>query len=75
MSKTFDPQSYELASHFLADSPKATDEDRAELARELQQAAEDFMSDFECCRACGARLGFIGAECDETCDHAKAEGQ
>lgn len=26
-----------------------------------------------CCPSCGACPGFIGAECDEECDHAKSE--
>lgn len=69
---TYDPKCLELACHFLSDAPSATDEDRKELARALQEAAEDFLRDLEVCRACGARPGFIGAECDETCDHAKA---
>jgi hypothetical protein len=70
---TFDPKCWDLAAHFLADVPGSTDEDRAELAEALQEAAEDFLSDLECCSACGACPGFIGAECDETCDHAKKE--
>lgn len=35
-------------------------------------ACEDDDED-DCCPACGACPGFIGAECDETCDHAKAQ--
>lgn len=69
----FDPKCLDLAAHFLAEIPSATDEDRVELASALQDTAEDFLRDLECCRACGACPGFIGAECDETCDHAKKE--
>lgn len=44
-AKTFDPKCWDLAVHFLADVASATDEDRAELARDLQQTAEDAVSD------------------------------
>lgn len=71
MPALFDPKCLELAAHFLADVKGATDADRTELAEALQDAVEDFISDLACCRSCGACPGFIGAECDETCDHAK----
>lgn len=70
MSRTYDPKCWDLANYFLADQPKATDEDRVELATEIQRTVEDFFTDFECCSVCGACPGFIGAECDETCEHA-----
>lgn len=71
-SKTFDPKCWDLADHFLADVAGATDEDRTELAEEIQGTVEDFVSDLGCCRICAACPGFTGAECDDTCDHAKA---
>lgn len=39
------------------------------------EASEDDEDDEDdgCCPACSACPGFIGAECDETCDHAKKE--
>lgn len=40
------------------------------------ECADDALADDEddgCCPGCGACPGFIGAECDETCDHAKKE--
>jgi hypothetical protein len=73
MAKTFDPKCWDLACHFLADIPNATNEQHEELARELQDAAEDFIGDLSCCQACGACPGFIGADCDGTCEHEKAE--
>lgn len=76
MARSYDPKCWDLAVHFLADVPNATDDDRTELAIEFQQVAEDVVADVEgngCCRACGACPGFIGAECDETCDHAKTQ--
>lgn len=42
MAHTFDPKCWELACHFLADQPGATDEDRTELALDLQDTAEEF---------------------------------
>lgn len=76
MAKTFDPKCFELAEHFLADEPGAIDEDRAELAAEIQDCIEDFISDrVGSCRACGACPGFIGAECDETCAWALSQGE
>lgn len=51
-----------------------------ELTGELycEECAGEVIADFAddddgCCQACGACPGFIGAECDETCDHAKAQ--
>lgn len=73
MSALYDPKCWDLACHFLADVSGVTDEDREELAAALQATAEDHVRDLECCGACGACPGFIGAECDETCDHAKKE--
>lgn len=43
-AKTFDFKCWELACHFLADEPTAMDDDRTELARDLQQTAEDFIA-------------------------------
>lgn len=73
MAHTFDPKCLELACHFLADEPTATDDDRRQLARDLQQTAEDFCEDMRCCPQCSACPGFIGAECDGECFHAKRE--
>lgn len=73
MSALYDPKCRELAEHFLADAKGVTDDDRDEFAAALQEVADDFMRDLECCRGCGACPGFIGAECDGECDHAKAE--
>jgi len=70
MAALFDPKCWELACHFLADVNGATDDDRTELAGALQETAEDVIRDLECCRACGACPGFIGAECDGDCEHA-----
>lgn len=75
MARTFDPKCLELASHFLADLPTATDETREELAREIQGCVEDFIGDQSCCQACGACPGFIGTECDGDCAHASAVAQ
>lgn len=78
MTRTFDSKCWDLACHFLADLPDATDEDRIELAVDFQALADDYCNDLEgngCCRSCGACPGFIGAECDETCDHVKAASQ
>lgn len=47
MTKTFDPKCLDLAVHFLADVPHATDDDRTRLARDLQQAAEYAIFDLE----------------------------
>lgn len=74
MAKSYDQKCWDLAAHFLADIPTATDETRAELACELQQCAEDFLGDMACCPACAACPGFIGAECDGDCDHARTGG-
>lgn len=77
MARTFDTKCWDLAVHFLADTPHATDDDRAQLARDFQQTAEDFLSDMEpedCCAACGACVGFTGAECDDTCEWATTGG-
>jgi hypothetical protein len=76
MAKTYDPKCWDLASHFMADQPRATDEDREALAVEIQMSVEEFFATrFDVCPACGACPGFIGAECDEECDHAKAQSQ
>jgi hypothetical protein len=47
MAKTFDTKCWDLACHFLADVPGATDEDRTELAQEFQDCAEEVLSDLE----------------------------
>jgi len=73
MAGTFDPKCWDLACHFLAANPTVTDDDRAQLARDLQQCAEDFCGDMECCQICSACPGFIGAECEGDCYHARAE--
>ena len=44
---TYDPKCWDLACHFLAEVPRATDDDRRQLARDLQQRAEDAISDIE----------------------------
>jgi hypothetical protein len=46
-AKAYDFKCWELACHFLADVPRATDDDRRQLARDLQQRAEDAISDIE----------------------------
>lgn len=77
MAGTYDTKCWDLACHFLADVPHATDDDRAQLARDLQQTAEDAISDLEpedCCPGCGACPGFTGADCDETCEWATTGG-
>lgn len=73
MARTFDPKCLDLAAHFLAEVAHATEEDRTELAEAIQETVEDFLVDLECCPACGACPGFTGAECDDTCDHAKRQ--
>jgi hypothetical protein len=49
MAKTFDPKCYELAEHFLADTPELnTDAAKVTLAAAIQQALEEeifFMRD------------------------------
>jgi hypothetical protein len=72
MPSTYDTKCYDLALYFLADVAKATDEDRHELAIEIQEAIEGFLTDLECCSSCGACPGFIGAECTGDCDHERA---
>lgn len=44
MAKNFDAQCYELAVYFLRDVKGATDMDRTELAEQIQQTVEDFIS-------------------------------
>ncbi len=73
MAKTYDSKCWDLAVHFLSDVSGATDEDRADLATALQECAEDFIADQECCPLCAACPGFIGAECDGDCEHAEAQ--
>ncbi len=69
-AKTFDPKCWELACHFLADVPGATDDDRRQLARDFQREAEDALFDLSCCPTCRAWPDMIGAECDGKCPHA-----
>jgi phenylpyruvate tautomerase PptA (4-oxalocrotonate tautomerase family) len=38
-----DPKSYELAEHFLADVEGATEEQKRELAQQIQDVCEDFI--------------------------------
>jgi sulfur relay (sulfurtransferase) complex TusBCD TusD component (DsrE family) len=70
-ARTYDFKCWELACHFLANEPTATDDDRRQLARDLQQTAEDALYDMSCCQMCSATRGMIGAECDGKCFHAK----
>jgi hypothetical protein len=71
VSGTFDSKCWDLAVHFLADEPTATDDDRRQLARDLQKTAENALFDLSCCQTCSAWPGMIGAECDDECFHAK----
>ena len=43
MVKTFDTHSYELATRFLDEYPRATRYDKERLALAIQQAIEDFL--------------------------------
>ena len=43
----YDSKSYELAEHFLADEPRASEADKRELAQQIQDAVEDFFFDLE----------------------------
>jgi len=45
--KSYDPECYKLAAHFLADVEKATAEDIDELAQNIQGACEDFCRNLE----------------------------
>jgi hypothetical protein len=58
MAKTFDAKCWDLACHFLSDVPGATDDDRTQLARDLQQTAEDAILGIEE----AARLSAKGAQ-------------
>jgi hypothetical protein len=42
-----DPASVDLAEHFLADIPAQTENDVMSLAREIQQALEDWLASRE----------------------------
>ena len=42
-----DPTVYDLACSFLREVKGATDEDRQELAEQIQQTVEDFLSSLE----------------------------
>jgi hypothetical protein len=45
MVKTYDPKCYELAEEFLSDEPELnTEKHRDLLAKDIQQAIEDFIS-------------------------------
>lgn len=44
---TFDRKCFELAQHFLADTPGATELLATELAERIQSAVEDYFSDME----------------------------
>lgn len=53
---TWDPKCQDLAEHFAQDNPRIPVE---ELAHAIQQAVEDFVSDYDdptpYCMGCGAR--------------------
>ena len=42
---TYDSASYDVAQHFLADEPRATEADRDALAQHIQRAVEDWLND------------------------------